>query len=54
MEEKQPEKDDILKKKQQPTEQGKRVQIPPRPPNPLSVRFTPSNMLYFLKFPYRK
>jgi len=31
MEEKQPEKDDILKKKQQPTEQGKGVQIPPRP-----------------------
>ena len=31
-----------------------RVQIPPRPPNPLPVRFTPSSMLYFLKFPHRK
>ena len=31
MEEKQPEKDDILKKKQPPTKDTKGVQIPPRP-----------------------
>jgi len=34
MEEKQPEKDDILKKKQQPPEEGKGVQIPATPPKP--------------------